>query len=146
MCGVDGVVWALVAGRGPLWGLFFFTSHWGIKATPTTMPRERKCEILKSWKHFRVLNKFYFFYINVRRRWRGLSVSGRQRASVRFIFPHTAGDKEPFEKPHIPLRHKGHADRHATRAIWVCRRHERSISSVIQFLISHISFAFYFSL
>ena len=53
MCGVDGVVWALVAGRGPLWGLFFLTqqgtksllknltSHWDIKATPTVMPRER---------------------------------------------------------------------------------------------------------
>ena len=30
-------------------------------------------------------------------------------ASLRFIFPHTAGDKEPFEKPHFPLRYKGHA-------------------------------------
>ena len=67
---VDGVVWAFVAGRGPLWGLFLLTqqgtkslwknltSHWDIKATPPCHANDMG--LLKSWKHFWVLNKLYF--------------------------------------------------------------------------------------
>ena len=64
MCGVDGVVWALVAGRGPLWGLFFLTqqgtksllknltSHWDIKATP---PCHASDMGLPPWKSISVI-------------------------------------------------------------------------------------------
>ena len=64
MCRVDGVVWALVAGRGPLWGLFFLTqqgtksllknltSHWDIKATP---PCHASDMGLPPWKSISVI-------------------------------------------------------------------------------------------